>query len=910
MLDYIKARIRAQQAPNTSVETDNALTPESVPNDVILEYAQLYQELDDLTEKGSDSERERALGIDIPLENDIEIENIEFNLKDGRVSDIPGDATVTESYKYAKTYNDFYAEAAENIRMFERESGESYNARVSEIADKAYAEYCTEMAELGRFGFGKISVGDERVPSKLNINFGPYMENGDTAFIGKVNTYFGTDKNHNITKKQLDSVNMVRNGAFKNIGKSLHAYMESNHNIPSDSSVWDYITPKNLIVPKGTADSFCVVLEYYNEISGKNEYFGWTKPIKNKVNVVQETFDPESCEKDNMKSFANETHYENRDVYLQEAANESKRERRARRPLVRFVQEAIDFGGSDDSSNDNDTDNSTENGDNESTTTDTNTSDTTADSGNTSDAGASDNNGNDNSGNDDNKETAAVNDVSAKIAENVANQTQNDNQPADDSTDSDISFDDNDFDDIGNNDNGGSSIDDQLNDLDNSGGSDFDTDTEESDDNSMDDISDGGNIDINNMTIDDLIDQGSEKLKGMTIQQIKDFISSGSPDAVQEAFIITSKNINKEVDVAIRNCLGVLNDNKIDVNKIIKKFKIQGYQLNRVLSKAAKMTKIYSDDEIESITSLNTALKNLMVSLKKTKDSGSISKIKTSIATFNSECKTVAGIVEEKLNNPEVKSKGKIKQEAFVQEGLFLSASNAKKRLSSKIPPVYSDLMDIVKTHEQGRLTKGKLMRMYKPKKTEYQKTTGGYSNDDGNGGTIDTTTVNRSYETDTPQMCNLEALLKVVGKILRKSKTHTAFTSNEMNKIDELGESLDDFIDYLESIVVDSGDSKSIIDQIAKDAKNLVDLLSDIHNFCTGLQPTKLRRYDEEDDGKTDEQVEEKSEPNDDIPEFDDDEESSDNNDEKDDEKPDDDTDDSSEDNEDDDNEEEEDEE
>lgn len=884
MLDYIKKQIRAQQAPTISAESNNKLTPDSVPNDVILEYAQLYQELDDLTEKGTDSTRERALGIDIPLEDDIEIENIEFNLKDGRVSDVPADATVTESYKHAKTYDEFYYEAAETISMFARESGESYDARIREVADKAYTEYCTEMTELGMFGFGKINIGDERVPSKVNINFGPYMENGDSDFIGKVNTFFATDKNHNITKKQLDSFNLVKDGAFKNIGKSLKAYMESQYDMPTDESVWEYVTPRNLIVPKGNNNSFCVVLEYYNEMSGKNEYFGWTKPIKDTVRVVQETFDPDLCEKENMKSFANETHYENKDRYLQEAAIESKRERRIRRPLVRFVQEAIDFGGADDSGSDPSPDNSEtgNTGDTSSNNdTDINSTDTTMDAGNTSDAGVSDNNS---SGNydDGNKETAAVNDVSAKIAENIANQTQNDNQSTNNDNSGDITFDD-DFDNNGSdNTDAGSSIDDQLNDLDNSGSDGFDTDTaddmNDGSDESMD-ISDDGDVDINNMTIDDLIEQGSEKLKGMTIQQIKNFITSGSPDAVQEAFIITSKNINKEVDVSIRNCLGVLNDNKIDVNKIISRFRIQGHHLNRVLSKAVKMKKIYSDDEIESISSLNTALQNLMLSLKKTKDSGNISKIKRSIASFTAECKTVANIVELKLSNPELKIKGEVKQEGFVQEGLFLSANNAKKRLSSKIPPVYSDLMDIVKTYDQGKLTKGKLMRMYKPKKTEYQQTTGGYHNDNGNGGTIDTTTVNRSYEVNTPQMNNLEALLKVVGKILRKSKTHIAFTSDEMAKIDELGESLDDFIDYLESIVVDSGDSKSIIDQIAKDAKSLINLLSEVHNFCTGLTPTKIRRYDKNDDNQEDEQIDEKSET-DDVPDFDDDDITSDGND------------------------------
>lgn len=821
MLDYIKRQIRNQQSLKTPTKANTKLTPESIPNDVILEYAQLYQELDDLTEEGSDSERERALGIDIPLEDDIEIENIEFNLKDGRVSDVPADATtITESYKNAKTYDEFYYEAAKDIAIMPRESIESYDKRIRKVADKAYMEYCNEMTELGMFGFGRINISDDKVPSKLNVNFGPYMENGDTSFVGRVNTYFATDKNHTISKKQLDSINLVKVGALRNIGKSLRTYMESNYNIPESSSVWDYITPKTLIVPKGNNNSFCVVLEYYNEISGKNEYFGWTKPIRDKAQVVQETFDINSCEKENMKSFATETHYENKDKYIQESIIETKQNNRKRRPLVRFVQEAIDFGDSDNSSDDSNTNSESDN------TSDTNTNNS---DDNTNPEVSVDDSSNDiNTNTDDTKETAAVNDVSARIAENIANQTQNDNKPVDENSNdatSDVTFDDNDLNDIDNaNTSSGSSIDEQLDELDNS--VDTDSSSEEGDDmddDLTDDISDDSNIDINNMTIDELIDQGSEKLKTMTIQQIKDFISSGSPDAVQEAFIITSKNINKEIDVSIRKCLGILNDNKADINKIINRFKIQGHHLNRVLTKATKMSKIYSDDEIESLTALNTSLKNLIVSLKKTKDPGSIAKIKKSITSFTSQCKTVAGIVEIKLSKPE----SGIKQEGFVQEGLFLSANNAKRRLNNKISPVYDDLSEIVRLHSHGKLTKGKLIKMYKPKRSTYHQTV---------GKSTDTfkTTLDQSFEIDTTHMCNLEDLLKIVNKILKKSKVNCAFTSDEMSQINELGECLDEFIDYLESIIIESNENKSILDQIANDCKHIIDILSNIRGFCS----------------------------------------------------------------------------
>ena len=56
------------------------------------------------------------MAIDIPIEDDdIELETIEFNLGDGRVTDVPGDATVQEHYKDMKTYDMFYQETAETL---------------------------------------------------------------------------------------------------------------------------------------------------------------------------------------------------------------------------------------------------------------------------------------------------------------------------------------------------------------------------------------------------------------------------------------------------------------------------------------------------------------------------------------------------------------------------------------------------------------------------------------------------------------------------------------------------------------------------------------------------------------------------------------------------------------------------
>ena len=410
MRNFIKQEIQARM---DSTAKNNA--PESVPNDTILEYSSLFQELDDLSPEGTQAGETRKLSTDIPLlkdEEDAEIEKIEFDLGTGNV-DVNKDATVdsvTESYTGIKSYEEFYQEAAEAIVKLPRESEEMHERRVTEYADKLYNEYCEEAAECGYFGFDKINITDAKVPSKMNVNFGAMSAGSSDNFVTKVNTFFATDENHNITKKQLDSVQLVKMGALKKIGEPLKAYMESTYNVDSDTSVWDVCTPKTLIVPKGNGDSFCVVVEYTNEITGKNEYYGWTAPVTDK----DENITMESCEKFNMESFATETHYENKDVVVQEMADleatkEAMRARRVRHD--RFYQEAIE--GAADTTTDVSTDAPAEGDAPAAEGTDAAATDTTVDTSTEGTEGGE-------------KETAAVNDVSSEIADKVAADTQSD----------------------------------------------------------------------------------------------------------------------------------------------------------------------------------------------------------------------------------------------------------------------------------------------------------------------------------------------------------------------------------------------------------------------------------------------------------------------------------------------------
>ncbi|MBO4736307.1 MAG: hypothetical protein J5614_07920, partial [Paludibacteraceae bacterium] len=398
MREFIKKGIQSRLGVEAA-----ANTPEAVSNETILEYASLFQELDDLSNAGTQAGETRKLGMDIPLDDDIEVESIEFNIGDGKVGDVRGDNTVptsiAESYEGMKTFDHFYQEAYEEMTRLPRESEDGFARRVNERAEKMYQEYCEEAEACGYFGFDKINIGDNRVPSRMNVNFGKMDDDSSDNFVTKVNTFFATDEAHNITKKQLDSVQLVKSGALKNMGTALKSYMECHYDVPHSTSVWDMVTPKTLIVPKGNADSFCVVVEYTNEITGKNEYFGWTAPVYTENKDSDVTID--SCERFNMESFYNETHFENHDKYVQEAAAlraelEEKLTHRVR--PNRFFQEAIE--GLEAAPAEGDAAPAP--------------ADPTAAGGDVTPAA-----------DDSDKKVAAVNDVSSQIADKIANDTQN-----------------------------------------------------------------------------------------------------------------------------------------------------------------------------------------------------------------------------------------------------------------------------------------------------------------------------------------------------------------------------------------------------------------------------------------------------------------------------------------------------
>ena len=524
MLDYIKSQLRERGMQ--AKEQQNPKSVYAIEEDpvVLVEYAHLFQELDELTVDGSENGEIRKVSsiIDIPIEedDDLELTSVEMNLSDGRIMDVPMDATVTESmdYQLMKTFQDFYQEATTQITKLPRETTNSFHDRAMRRAEENYNKYKKDISKKELFGTNKISMGDASVPKSTMVNF------GDISM--KLPISYETDSKYNITRKQLDSLNYAKShNVFQHLVEPLMERVKNKINVSENTSLWDIITPKSIMLSKGPADRYCFVLEYAYDNDNEYDYFGWSSSVSNHEENDNDLI-TESMVDEILGNFA---HYETKDSYAEYVQEQDELNKsfvgRFGGDRQNIYQEAIDFGGGDvssDAGSDLPPDPNEGNQDtNPTTDSDGNDSAPSLDMSGSGDTTGTDSSTENNTG----KEEVDTNNVSDQIAEKVANQTQNQDNPIEDMDLDDVDLsgdntsDSNDTDEV---------VNDKLADLDNDLSEETDDMTEIGDDTTPDDMGNLNADDIENMSIEEIVAQGSEKLKSMTISQLKDFLSGDS----------------------------------------------------------------------------------------------------------------------------------------------------------------------------------------------------------------------------------------------------------------------------------------------------------------------------------------------------------------------------------------------
>jgi hypothetical protein len=339
-----------------------------------------------------------------------------------------------------------------------------------------------------------------------------------------------------------------------------------------------------------------------------------------------------------------------------------------------------------------------------------------------------------------------------------------------------------------------------LNDLDNSTGDTEDLGDESLDEEPLEEQDPAEAVEnIDDLSVNELLKMGTESLKNMKVGDLKSLIASGDDEAIQEAFVITPKNVNKEVDFKLRECLGILNDKNMTADKLLGKFKVKGHKLNRLLSKAAKMTKVYSSDEVGSIKKLNTALGELLLALRKRGAENYGSAIKGKIKDFNKEAKVVAAIVEDKM--------GKNTTDTTVMQEAFL-LSNINDKITKALIPVKADMMDLYEKHQAGQLTRGRIIKKYASNNNGFERS--------ANMTNPDNLTLS-GYNKNAKK---IDDALKLLNKAIRKN-------ADKIELITQLADKIDIISDYIETIIDDKLENKEYVNMIGKMAGEIVELIN-----------------------------------------------------------------------------------
>ena len=638
MLEYVKSQLR-EQFPQQNAEE---AVQEQLMDQAVLECAHLFQEFDELSMNGQITNGPRQFAnVDIPLENDIDVTTVELNLLDGRVVDVPMDATVQESdYSQMKTIEDFFQEALEETRPLGRETRPVFEQRCYGIAERNYQEYMDYVIQEGLFGFGMISIDDARVPAQVHVNCG--TRNGQPYAL-YIDVFFTVDKKHRITKKQLESIQRFQQiSGTPSMGISLQNVVFNQYGgmcgCDSKDNIWEHAKPIKLHVPVEPANMFMVAIEIEFEDVDTNKMIYWQCPVKSGSGehaVSGKDIEFKPLPESKARAMHTISKKEGKKLIAEAAAYKP-------RVLNRFVddeayfQEGIDFGDADAPP-----------------ATDADKSGVTFGGGDDASAAAPDANaaapaGTDTppaegAGDDTPKEVVASNDVSGQIAEKIADETQ-----AENTEDEGLSVDGVDDADV--------STDDTPSEAD------INAELGDSDENSVDEAGASSDVDVDNMTPEELKAAAADKIEKMTFQQIKDFLANGegtSPDdeppaegaadgEVQEAFFLTRGNIGKELDIHLRKTLGILNDSEMELGVLCAKFRKQGKRLQRRVHKAANMRDVFNETERQQLLKLNSLLTDLMAMMRADLNSGAVPTVKRLVKAFVQQAMGVAKLVEQK----------------------------------------------------------------------------------------------------------------------------------------------------------------------------------------------------------------------------------------------------------------------
>lgn len=716
MLNFLRQEIAKKEKEVKAFhvqEQELGSTEEQELDNAILEYAHLFAEMDELTNEGENIHRERPV-INIPIEDDIELDLVEMDVTSGRIVDIPMDvqAIATEAYSKEKTFEDFYQEGMQKVKRFHRESNQSYDARVFEYATRRYEDYHAYIVQEGLFGNDMMHITDERVPATMMCDLGPlHLDKPESKhYIAKLPVFFELNNRNELSLNQIHALNVANNlNAFENLGEALRGLLirDGYRRELYNNDVWDLATPVRVIVPT-VMDKYVVAVEFDVDGMNKPYHVVWsiqTRLVRQGKNGKIENIDELKKKMSKEESGSKGEHqYKNIKVEKKDfdkmnlvckrdfKKSEEKKIQEAFVPIrgrsLSYYQEAIDFNTGADPTAAPAPDPNAAPAPGGDTTAAPPAPDPTAAPAPAPDANAPA---------PEDMSTATTNDVSQQIADNVASATEAntanpdlmsttptfDNNVDDTFSSLDSAMDGTDMStpdtnapggdmggDLSTPDLGTPSGDDLGGGMDNPSELDMgnpaasldDISTDIPDTTPTDDMGDTssktgemGDLDIDNMSMDDLIAQATEKVKTMPIGQLKEFLNDG-------AGAVGTTPTGGD-DLSLEAATSVASQVEIDLRKVLGDLNDEKKSLKQIvesvnedgkkLSKTlarAIKTNEFDDKGKKVLTSMIHATNNLILNFKNSGVKEDIDNAKSSIRAFTSATKAALPVIKKSGN--------------------------------------------------------------------------------------------------------------------------------------------------------------------------------------------------------------------------------------------------------------------
>lgn len=173
-------------------------------------------------------------------------------------------------------------------------------------------------------------------------------------------------------------------------------------------------------------------------------------------------------------------------------------------------------------------------------------------------------------------------------------------------------------------------------------------------------------------------------------------------------------------------------------------------------------------------------------------------------------------------------------EEKTIQESgpILTFPKNIKKKYNKLLSDLSPELSKLISLYESDRLTRGKIISMYKSSEFKYStrtKLSDSYSID-----------IPRNVETDTIEMLRLRIAQEYSDGIIRKKRYSSKFSSHELSEIKNIETSVNEMIDDITSVLNDGDASDKLIKNLIKNARSVQSSIAVI----TGNGISSMPRY------------------------------------------------------------------